>query len=83
MFHTICLDQVATTLIKAGADVNKTDEDGWTALMHVALYGYQSVRSNKSCRYIAECPYLMIHTYVSYHPPASDRQCTDQGGGRS
>ena len=37
-----CLEQVALDLLKAGAAVDATEEDGWTALMFAAQGGHDS-----------------------------------------
>ena len=56
--HTFCshhLEQVLRALLEAKANIEATEEDGWTALMFCAQNGHVSVRSSlfeyvDSCR---------------------------------
>ena len=61
------LDQVARELLKAGAAVDATEEDGFTALMLAAQDGHEQVSiTHLPCVYKSHM-HTRIHAFTSHH----------------
>ena len=80
MFCSHHLDQVARELLKAGAAVDATEEDDYTALMFAAQNGHEEVSSSRLSR-VCERNARFAHAYSRhcFPPSRSGRPGTAQG----
>ena len=74
------LDQVARELLKAGAAVDATEEDDYTALMFAAQNGHEEVSSSHLSR-VCDRNARFAHAYLRhcFPPSRSGRPGTAQG----